>query len=195
MASRKLLTAVAVLLVITGCVTDPSHDMIEEFVSMEQARIAGESIGEDRASRKKWQDRTERIKKIVGKDFVTYIHDMRGTRGLAMVENVEVYVDGADIGEKVKLRIRKSPSGAGLGDILERLGSARVAAQGEEAEEGQIYSLEIIGRTPAGDYYGLIDKTKAYVLGARKVGEKVRAKVMGLDTLDGREDVVYLKII
>lgn len=188
---RTRLGLMAVLL-ISACVTDPSGNQIEEWVASENARRTGETvIGQKPA--KSVSSREERLKQLVGKEFTAYIHNMRGRRGLALVQNVEVYVDDCEIGDKVKLRIGTSRTGVGIGDVVQRLGNVRRQPQADGVAERQIYLIEIIGRTPAGDYYGLIGDRKAYVLGARKIGEIVRAVVMGTDTIEGDEELIYMK--
>ena len=183
----------ASLLLLSACVTDPSGGQIEELVAVENLRGTAEA-GVDREPEKDHGlSREERLEEIRGKEVTVYIHGMRGKRGLALAGNVEVYVDDCEIGDKVKIRVGTSAGGAGIGEIVRRMGNARRSPQSGGILEGQTYLIEIVGRTPAGDYYGLIGEQKAYVLGSRKIGEILRAVVMGTDTLIGGEEVIYMK--
>lgn len=188
MHNRLILT---LTLAFAGCVTEPSHNLIEDFVAGENARYAGDEKIDVAKIKQPPMSREKRREALIGKTYDVYIHHMRGSTGVAMVENVEFNVPGCELGDRVKLAIKKSDYGKPVAEVIKPLGRARVEPQGAGVEEGQEYTLEIIGRTPTGDYYGVIGDMKAYVLGARRIGEKIRAKVSGTDRLVN-EDVIYM---
>lgn len=187
-----------VLTVLCGCVTTPSARLIEDIVEGENERVTEGFGAENKSARKKTGKATtkrSRAMSMVGKVFEACIYETRGEAGLARVENVEVTLPPAKMGDRVRLKItRLSPSGLTVfGEIVQVLGSADVPAKPGGVRPGQKYALEIIGITPSGDRYGLIGGAKAYVLGASHVGERLTALILGEDTLERGEPVYYAK--
>lgn len=180
--------------ILAGCSAGPSDKLIESFV---QDRT-GAQISPERSvdgQKKKPRGRAARARALIGKEFETYVHSLRGSDGLALVQNIEVEVPGVKLGDRIKIQITGlSKSGITVfGRAVEILGSANVEPVAGGVSPGQKYDLEILGITPAGDYYGLIGLTKTYVLGASQVGERLHAVILGLDRLEGGEDVIYSK--
>lgn len=192
---RRYFSLLLVTLVLSGCLTDPPADLIQDFVASENRRSGTTAVSESDTAKKKSITRTARAKEILGKEFRVYIHSTYRDDGIASVNNLDVRVPGAEVGDIVKIRITEiTRSKIVQAEMIgEPIGTAQVSPIGGEIEEGQVYSFEIIGRSPSGDYFGLIGGLRAFVLGARSIGEKVKAKVLAIDTLEGGEKVVYLK--
>jgi len=180
----------------SGCSLSPSDGLVESFVAEENEAFLGKSDPDKTGPRTK----KERTGRLIGKEFETYIHDLRGEEdGKANVQNIEVIIrakdmGGAEIGSRVKVKVTGIPSKGQTvyGEVTAVLGSANTVSRGV-VTPGQKYELEIIGMTPAADRYGLIDGVKTYVLGGTGIGEHLTAVILGEDRLAGKELVYFAK--
>lgn len=192
---QTIVAGLIILLVVfgaTGFITTPSGGLIDDAVEAENERMVGAIAGEKKMDLPK--PRAARKAAMRGKFFETYIYAERGDEGITRVENIDVRVPDGKLGQKVKIQIdeKESKAKSMLGNVVDVLGNANVESAGE-IREGQRYKVEIIGRTPSGDRYGLIDMKRTYVIGARNIGEKIQVEILGTGTLQGGEVIIYAK--